>query len=177
MDGGSYCTVPRGGRIAAISCKLFVVWSFPTMFPHSRPPARRRRRRQHMFLVRASDHQSHRFRGFAVESAFRQILQSGTCLFLPTVITSSIETYRHVLPLIVHVASKDEFKDHIPGLHLEGPFLCPRDGARGCHSLSNIAKPSVAVLKELAGLCQGKLMIVTIAANEVRHFPAQFPPF
>lgn len=38
--------------------------------------------------------------------AFDQIIESGTTYFLPTVITSAVSTYEHVLPILAGLVSR-----------------------------------------------------------------------
>ena len=52
------------------------------------------------------------------------------------------------------------------GLHLEGPFISPEDGARGAHSAAWVRKPDVGYLQELLHLAQGTVRLVTIAADQ-----------
>ena len=52
------------------------------------------------------------------------------------------------------------------GIHLEGPFLSPQDGARGAHSLQWVRKPDVAYLQRLIDLANGTVRLITIAADQ-----------
>lgn len=89
---------------------------------------------------------------------------SGTVAFLPTVITASLDTYRHVLPLLAAAASRRP--GVVLGLHLEGPFLEDAPGARGCHRGDLIREPDTALLKELLALADGKTRLLTVAAGQ-----------
>lgn len=97
--------------------------------------------------------------------AFDDIIASGTAYFLPTIITSSVETYEHVLPLLAKLAATPKYKAHILGFHLEGPFLSPKPGACGCHNPDWIKDPDVALLQKLFALTGGSMQIMTIAAE------------
>jgi N-acetylglucosamine-6-phosphate deacetylase len=98
--------------------------------------------------------------------ACRELLATGTTAFLPTLITSSAQVYEHNLPLMAGVLGRDEFRGQVLGLHLEGPFLSPEDGARGAHCAEWIRKPDVGYLQELLGLAQGTVRLITIAADQ-----------
>jgi N-acetylglucosamine-6-phosphate deacetylase len=98
-------------------------------------------------------------------SAFRALIERGTALFLPTVITSSENTYKRNLPMLASVMSESEFVNHIPGLHLEGPFLSPEEGAVGAHNPDWIRNPDREYLKRLIEWAGGKVSMLTIAAE------------
>ena len=61
--------------------------------------------------------------------ALRGLIGDGTAVMLPTLVTSEAAVYQRNLPLLARLLASDEFVRHCPGLHLEGPFLCPDDGA------------------------------------------------
>eukprot|EP00040_Diaphanoeca_grandis_P000703 m.16240 g.16240 ORF g.16240 m.16240 type:complete len:344 (-) comp10946_c0_seq1:56-1087(-) len=100
-----------------------------------------------------------------VKTAFRDIISSGTCMFLPTVITASMKTFGHVLPLLVKVAALPEFEGRIPGLHLEGPFISSQPGARGCHPAEHVQIPNIETLNKMMELSKKKIILLTIAAD------------
>lgn len=97
--------------------------------------------------------------------AFREIIKRGTCAFLPTVITSSEETYSRNLPLIVEVMKSAEFKGHVKGLHLEGPFISPEPGAVGAHNPEWVKKPDAGFMKKLIEWSEGTIKLLTVAAE------------
>jgi N-acetylglucosamine-6-phosphate deacetylase len=98
--------------------------------------------------------------------ACRELLDAGTTAFLPTLITSPTEVYVRNLPMIAGVMGGEEFRGRVLGIHLEGPFLSPQDGARGAHSAQWVRKPDVGYLQELIGLANGAVRLVTIAADQ-----------
>ena len=100
-----------------------------------------------------------------IETAFRAVLARGTAAFLPTLITSPLETYRRNIPLLVEAMRSDEFMGRVLGLHLEGPFISPQPGAVGAHDPAYVRLPDVAMLEELLGLGQGKVRLLTVAAE------------
>jgi N-acetylglucosamine-6-phosphate deacetylase len=69
------------------------------------------------------------------------LAESGCVGFCPTVITSTMEVYEHVLPLLVQVLCLPEFEDSLLGLHLEGPFISKEPGACGAHKGECIRDP------------------------------------
>ncbi|HUW18719.1 MAG TPA: amidohydrolase family protein [Sedimentisphaerales bacterium] len=97
--------------------------------------------------------------------ACRAISQAGTTAFLPTLITSPTELYERNLPIIARVSQRREFCGRLLGIHLEGPFISPQEGARGSHNPQWITKPSVEYLSRLVELAGQKVKMITIAAD------------
>jgi N-acetylglucosamine-6-phosphate deacetylase len=97
--------------------------------------------------------------------ACRGVLEVGTTAFLPTVITSPAEVYEHNLPIIAAVVRSQEFRGRLLGIHLEGPFISAQDGARGAHDSRWITEPDVGYLDKLLEWADGRVKLVTIAAE------------
>lgn len=97
--------------------------------------------------------------------ACRQLFQAGTTAFLPTLITSPVEVYERNLPIITGVMETDEFTGRLPGIHLEGPFISARQGARGAHNRDYIRKPDVELFRRMVEWAGNRVRIVTIAAE------------
>lgn len=95
----------------------------------------------------------------------QRILERGVTRFLPTVITSSFDVYKRNLPLIASAVERAGLEYEIPGFHLEGPFISPEPGAVGAHDPANVIAPSTARLDELNAMADGKIKILTIAAE------------
>lgn len=98
--------------------------------------------------------------------ACRQLLAGGTTAFLPTLITSPADIYERNLPLIAETIDKDEFRGRVLGIHLEGPFISRQDGARGAHTAEWVRNPDAGYLDELIHLANGKVRLLTIAADQ-----------
>lgn len=60
-----------------------------------------------------------------------RIFESGTYLFLPTVITGSEEVYLRNIKLMHDAVVKNGLENQVPGIHWEGPFLSDQPGAVG----------------------------------------------
>lgn len=91
------------------------------------------------------------------------IFESGTCLFLPTVITSSEELYKRNITIIYDAVSSHGLMDKIPGLHLEGPFISPEPGAVGAHNPDWVAAPRKEYLDKLISFAPEYIKILTVA--------------
>jgi len=98
--------------------------------------------------------------------ACRDVLAAGATAFLPTLITSPTQIYERNLPLIARVLHGEEFRGRVLGIHLEGPFISRRDGARGAHSAEWVRDPDPACLDELIRLADDKIRLLTIAADQ-----------
>jgi N-acetylglucosamine-6-phosphate deacetylase len=101
----------------------------------------------------------------AFARACRELLASDTTAFVPTLITSPTEVYERNLPLIARVIREREFRGRVPGVHVEGPFLSPLDGARGAHNPEWMREPDIDYFKRLVDWADGTILLLTIAAD------------
>ena len=80
--------------------------------------------------------------------AIRGILSDGGCTsIVPTIISSSLDVYNHVLPIFSTIISMKEFNKRVLGIHLEGPFISSKNGVVGCHSSANVIAPSINLVE------------------------------
>jgi N-acetylglucosamine-6-phosphate deacetylase len=104
----------------------------------------------------------------AVEETTRALYRRGTLGFCPTLVTSAVQVYRQVLPVLAEVmrtqihAGSDE-RSRLCGIHLEGPFISPEDGAVGAHPRQHVQLPSLAFFDELYALAGGQIALLTLA--------------
>ncbi len=87
----------------------------------------------------------------------------GIEFFCPTLITSPAEVYEKNLPLLAKAMDDPYLKKHILGVHLEGPFISPLDGARGAHELNDVKMPNLDLFQKFFDLAQGKIVLLTLA--------------
>jgi N-acetylglucosamine-6-phosphate deacetylase len=104
----------------------------------------------------------------AVAETTRTLYQRGTLAFCPTVITSPIPVYRQVLPLLAeamqaHSPAAADGRSRLCGIHLEGPFISPAEGAVGAHPRQHVRAPSLALFDELYALAGGQIALLTLA--------------
>lgn len=103
--------------------------------------------------------------GAAFARSCRELLAAGTTAFLPTLITSPMELYKRNLPLIAAVAQQNEFQDRVLGIHLEGPFLSPQEGARGAHNPDWMKRPNIDAFKRMVDWAGDTVRLLTLAAD------------
>ena len=102
------------------------------------------------------------------------LAEGGCAAFMPTVITSPLATYDHVLPILAAAAECAELAGRVIGLHLEGPFISPAKGAVGTHP-AQCVRPAddsaadglsgIALLERWQTLAKGHIRLITIAAE------------
>ena len=93
------------------------------------------------------------------------LADSGCVGFLPTLVTSSRDAYKTVLPRFAVLLREAEFRGRLLGLHLEGPFISPEPGAVGAHDAQHVAPASIEAFQELQGWAEGHIRLLTIAAE------------
>jgi len=106
----------------------------------------------------------------------KKLVNCGTWIFLPTIITSPPDLYERNLKLIARIIEKyHDISIHVPGIHLEGPFISEHNGARGIHNPGLIRKPSINFFEKMLKWANGKISILTMASElegskELIHF-------
>ncbi len=91
------------------------------------------------------------------------LLRAGTVGYCATLITADIDIYERNLPLLSRVMEEPGVKDHLLGIHLEGPYLSPSEGARGAHSAAKMRRPDTEEFSKFQDWAGGKLVILTLA--------------
>ena len=99
----------------------------------------------------------------AAEAALRGLIADGTAILLPTVVTAAAAVYERNLPLLARVIARPEFAAHVPGLHLEGPFLSRKDGSAGVHNPQWMQDATPAAFDRMQELAGGMVRILTVA--------------
>ena len=111
----------------------------------------------------------------AFADACRAMVEAGTTAFLPTLITCPAEVYARNLPIIAKAMEMPELEHRLLGIHLEGPFLSPQEGARGAHTAQWMKAPDTDLLDQLMNWANGKIKLLTLAADlegaaELTHY-------
>ena len=100
-----------------------------------------------------------------LEKTVTAIVDSGTKYFLATIITSATEVYPRNLNLLADFIKNHPLGKHMLGIHLEGPFLSPQEGARGAHNPKWMQDPDSRLLEQWQRQADGKIRIMTMAAE------------
>lgn len=115
--------------------------------------------------------------------ATQALVEAGTIAYCATLITSEMEIYQRNLPIIARSMQERGVKGHLLGIHLEGPYLSPADGARGAHAPLKMRRPRADEFDRFQEWADGKVSIFTIApelegaldliAHVRRHYPTR----
>lgn len=98
-----------------------------------------------------------------VKTVTDELYRTGTQAFCPTVISSSPETYEQNLPVLARAFENPDLAPRLLGIHLEGPFISPRPGARGAHTESNIIPPDIELFDHYRRLSRDNICLLTVA--------------
>lgn len=99
------------------------------------------------------------------------LVNVGTSAYCPTLVTNSLEIYERNLRLFARAMEDKELKERILGLHLEGPFISPMEGARGAHPPGFIRKPELELLKRFQDWAAGHIVLLTLAPETKGAIP------
>lgn len=100
-----------------------------------------------------------------VLKATEHVLKSGTAVYLPTIITAPVERYQRNIPLIRQAIEGAGLTAHVPGVHLEGPFLSAKPGAVGAHNPDWVQEATMVRFDELLNEHGDYLRLLTVAAD------------
>jgi len=99
-----------------------------------------------------------------LHQAAHSLASFGVTRFLPTLITASHERIIRQLKIISNALEDDPLmRRMVPGIHLEGPYICPDDGPRGIHPYEYVRLPRWEELKKFQEACGGRIRCITLA--------------
>src|SRR5688572_14052167 len=96
--------------------------------------------------------------GEPMARALAAMRATGVPRCLPTIITSSTAHFVACAQAILqcpHVG--------IAGIHMEGPYISPLDGARGAHPREHVAPASIDDFRRRQEAAAGRIVLVTLA--------------
>jgi N-acetylglucosamine-6-phosphate deacetylase len=92
------------------------------------------------------------------------IYAEGVTSYFPTVITNSDEAIEAAVKSIVRGSGRRPLiRDAIAGIHLEGPFLSPKDGARGAHDKRYVKAPDWDWFQRWQEAAEGSIKLLTLS--------------
>ena len=92
------------------------------------------------------------------EVAAARMRETGVTLFLPTVVTSTLEHFAACARPLARWKNAAS-----AGIHMEGPYISPVDGPRGAHPLEHVRGASVEDFRRRQDAAEGRIVLVTIA--------------
>jgi len=101
-----------------------------------------------------------------VSAAAAAIRATGVTCFLATVISAPLDRFSACAKTLARSTEAA-----LAGLHLEGPYISPEDGARGAHQREDISPPTLDDFKRRQDAAGGRIRLVTIAPE----VPAALP--
>jgi N-acetylglucosamine-6-phosphate deacetylase len=93
-----------------------------------------------------------------VETALAGMRATGVTRCLPTLVTSSFDQFAASARVLARMSS-----EAIAGLHMEGPYISPEDGARGAHPREHVTRASVDDFTRRQDAAGGRILLVTLA--------------
>lgn len=100
---------------------------------------------------------------FGVIKATHALLQEGVTSYFPTLLTNSHKNLIRNFRVLAEALKDESVRKSIPGFHLEGPYISPLDGFRGCHPSKYVRKPSWEEFLAYQEAADGNILQVTIA--------------
>jgi N-acetylglucosamine-6-phosphate deacetylase len=98
-----------------------------------------------------------------ITDATKAIWREGVTSFLPTLTSNSHQNLIKNFRILNEALGNDQLRESIPGFHLEGPYISPEEGFRGCHPLQYLRKPSWKEFTEYQKAAGGRIVQVTLA--------------
>ncbi|TDG00243.1 N-acetylglucosamine-6-phosphate deacetylase [Paenibacillus piri] len=100
----------------------------------------------------------------AVKDITRKLWLEGVTTFCPTIITNNDDAIEQMVRTIAEAYSSDPLiARSIAGIHLEGPFISPEDGARGAHGKQYVKAPDWELFQRWQHAAGGLIRIVTLS--------------
>jgi N-acetylglucosamine-6-phosphate deacetylase len=93
-----------------------------------------------------------------VGRALDRMRATGVTRCLPTLITGSFDQFAASARVLAGVRDPA-----IAGIHMEGPYISPADGARGAHPPEHVVPASIDGFERRQAACDGRIRLVTLA--------------
>ena len=102
----------------------------------------------------------------SVLHAVAAIAKTGVTRFLPTLITSSLETFSACARTIARSGHPA-----IAGIHMEGPYISPEDGIAGAHDRAFVRGADLDDFRRRQDAAEGRIRLVTLAPEAPGALP------
>lgn len=110
------------------------------------------------------DFNSARLTADALDHALHAMLRTGVTRCLPTLITAPESVLAARLAALDTAVAESRLGPlMVPGYHLEGPFLSPRDGYAGCHDAAAMIAPDRRLIERIATGLRRPILLLTLA--------------
>ena len=93
-----------------------------------------------------------------VERAIGALRAGGVTRFLPTLITGPFDRFARCARTLLSVRDPA-----VAGIHMEGPYISPHDGARGAHPAAHTCAATLDDFARRQDAAQGRITLVTLA--------------
>ncbi len=104
-----------------------------------------------------------------IDSVCETLASDGVSRILATIITAPLVAMeRRIRCLAAAIAESDTARRRIAGIHVEGPFISPRDGFVGAHPVESVLSADVDIAKRLIDAGAGTVRLVTLAPEQDR---------
>lgn len=90
--------------------------------------------------------------------SIKALRATGVTRFLPTLLTSSFERFAKCAKTLTRVRHPE-----VIGIHMEGPYISPEDGARGAHPREHVIAASIDDFARRQEAASGGIRLVTLA--------------
>jgi N-acetylglucosamine-6-phosphate deacetylase len=93
-----------------------------------------------------------------VAEALERMRATGVTRCLPTLITSAFDRFAENARVLAGISNPA-----LAGIHMEGPYVSPEEGARGAHPREHVALPTVDDFDRRQHAAGGRIVLVTLA--------------
>ena len=94
--------------------------------------------------------------------AVERMRATGVTRCLPTLITSSFDQFARNARVVAQLAARAG-DPAVAGIHMEGPYISPEDGARGAHPRAHVMPALIDDFARRQDAADGRIVLVTLA--------------
>ncbi len=98
-----------------------------------------------------------------VKKVTQSLRKVGVTTYLPTIVTSPHQRLVENFAVLAEATHDPDVALSMPGFHLEGPFISPKDGYRGAHNKDWVRLPNWDEFVKINNAAENKIIQVTLA--------------